>query len=71
MTIHKSQGSEFERVLIVLPTDSSDLLTRELLYTGGTRARNMVEIWGFPDVIRRTVEARVQRNSGLAQKLYS
>jgi exodeoxyribonuclease V alpha subunit len=71
MTIHKSQGSEFERVLIVLPPDSSDLLTRELLYTGVTRARNTVEIWGLPEVIRRTVEARVKRNSGLAQKLYA
>ena len=44
MTIHKSQGSEFGSVLLVLPTEDAPILTRELIYTGLTRARDRVEI---------------------------
>jgi exodeoxyribonuclease V alpha subunit len=45
LTVHKSQGSEFDRVLLVLPDRDSPVLTRELLYTGITRARRSVELW--------------------------
>ena len=45
MTVHKSQGSEFERVLLVLPGEDSPVLTRELVYTGLTRASKEVELW--------------------------
>ena len=71
MTVHKSQGSEFETVLVVLPDRRSPVLTRELLYTAVTRARRRVLVAGPPDVIAAAVEARVQRASGLRQKLWS
>ncbi len=45
MTVHKSQGSEFDRVLFILPDGDSPVLTRELIYTGLTRARSQVELW--------------------------
>ena len=46
MTVHKSQGSEFESILFILPDYDSPVLTRELIYTGITRAKKHVEIWG-------------------------
>jgi len=45
LTVHKSQGSEFDRLLLILPDQDSPVLTRELLYTGITRAREGVEVW--------------------------
>jgi exodeoxyribonuclease V alpha subunit len=70
MTVHKSQGSEFDNVLIILPPDDFYLLTRELLYTGITRARRRVEIWGDCAVIQKAVERKVERSSGLYDKLW-
>lgn len=70
MTIHKSQGSEFDRVLLVLPPDDSRLLTRELLYTGITRAREAVAVWGDDLVLRAAVERRLTRSSGLREALW-
>lgn len=52
MTIHRSQGSEFDQVLLVLPPGSSPLATRELIYTGLTRARKAVHIWGAVTDVR-------------------
>jgi exodeoxyribonuclease V alpha subunit len=52
MTVHKSQGSEFDRVLIILPDRESPVLTRELLYTAISRARNRAEIWGTEKILR-------------------
>ena len=69
-TIHKSQGSEFARVLIVLPPDDSRLLTRELLYTGITRAREAVTVWGDEDVLGAAIERRLVRSSGLRDALW-
>lgn len=69
MTVHRSQGSEFDRVLIILPPIHSPLLTRELLYTAVSRARHDVEIWGSPDVLRAACLQKVQRHSGLAARL--
>ena len=70
MTVHKSQGSEFNRVLIILPDRDSPLLTRELLYTAITRAREKVEIWGKKEVFLGAINRRIKRTSGLAAKLW-
>ena len=71
MTIHKSQGSQFEKVLVSLPPASSRLLTRELLYTAVTRASKSVTLIGAESVVRRAVERSVQRASGLGAKLWN
>lgn len=70
MTVHKSQGSEFREVLLVLPAEPSPILTRELLYTGITRARDSVLVVGSPHVLRAAVAERVQRASGLRERLW-
>lgn len=70
MTIHKSQGSEFDRVVVVLPPKSSAILGRELLYTALTRARHSVQVWGGEEVLRQAVNSAVQRVSGLADRLW-
>jgi exodeoxyribonuclease V alpha subunit len=67
MTIHKSQGSEFDDVLVVLPEEPSPVLTRELVYTGITRARRRVSVLGAESVLRYGLERRVRRASGLAR----
>ncbi len=69
MTVHKSQGSEFDDVLLVLPTEPSPVLSRELVYTGVTRARRRVVVAARPEVLRAAIEARVERDSGLADRL--
>ncbi|MDL9946830.1 exodeoxyribonuclease V subunit alpha [Gordonia sp. ABSL11-1] len=65
MTIHRSQGSQFDGVTVVLPPEGSELLTRELVYTAITRARRHVRIIGSPEVLAAAVTRRVQRASGL------
>ena len=70
MTVHKSQGSEFEHLLLVLPERDSPLLTRELLYTGLTRARSTVELWCSEAVFGAAVARRGERNSGLREALW-
>lgn len=65
MTIHKSQGSEFETVLLLLPQQFSALLSRELFYTGVTRAKKSIEIWAQEAVLRKIVVQRTQRMSQL------
>jgi exodeoxyribonuclease V alpha subunit len=69
-TVHKTQGSEFDRVLLILPDQLSDILSRELLYTAVTRARKGVEIWGDEDVFCRAVERCIERRSGLIDRLW-
>ena len=71
ITVHKSQGSEFEHVLLVLPEKEAPVLTRELLYTGLTRARMSVRILGDESVLRTAVETQAQRFSGLTDGLCS
>lgn len=66
MTIHKSQGSEFSKVMLILPEGNISLLTRELLYTGITRAREQVVISGSLEVVLTAAEAKVQRASGIS-----
>jgi len=69
MTVHKAQGSEFDRIALVLPPRESAVVTRELLYTAVTRARAHVEIWAAEASLRVAVERRVRRASGLAERL--
>ena len=70
MTVHKSQGSEFDRVTLLLPNDRSRLLTRELLYTALTRARHGVLVVGRRQAIVRAVERPIARASGLGARLW-
>ncbi|WP_181701404.1 exodeoxyribonuclease V subunit alpha [Nocardia sp. GTS18] len=67
MTIHRSQGSQYDTVSVVLPEPESTLLTRELLYTAITRARTHVRIIGTEDAIRAAIARRVLRASGLTR----
>ncbi len=69
MTVHRSQGSQFARVSVVLPPEDSPLLTRELLYTGLTRAREFVRVIGTPDELRAAIARRAARASGLGDRL--
>ena len=70
MTIHKSQGSEFDKVVIILP-DNKDMaiLTRELLYTGVTRAKKSVLLLSPENVILSTVKKAVHRASGISERI--
>lgn len=70
MTVHKSQGSEFDEVLVVLPDAWSPVMSRELLYTAVTRGRKKVTVAGNESVIRKMVNTRLERMSGLKQKLH-
>ena len=70
MTVHKSQGSEFDRVLFVMPFADSPVLTRELLYTGMTRARKSLVLWCGDAIFRTAVSRRTDRRSGLRQALW-
>lgn len=69
MTIHKSQGSEFDEVVVVLPSADSRLATRELLYTAVTRARASVTVVGDAEAVRAAVGRRTVRLSRLADDL--
>ncbi len=70
MTVHKSQGTEFNDVLLVLPEKDTPAVTRELIYTAVTRARNRVEIWGRPSILMEGVRRRVRRTSGLREAIW-
>lgn len=67
MTIHRSQGSQYDTVSVVLPEPESTLLTRELLYTAITRARRHVRVIGTEESIRAAIDRRVLRASGLSR----
>lgn len=69
MTVHKSQGSEFERVLLILSDRDIPLITRELIYTGITRARIDVDIWAGEDLLKRAIFRSISRQSGLTDTL--
>ncbi len=70
ITIHKSQGSEYDQLLLVLPHDDTELLTRELIYTGITRAKITLELWVPLELIKVAITRRVRRHSGLADRLW-
>jgi exodeoxyribonuclease V alpha subunit len=69
MTVHKSQGSEYDRTLLILPDAETDVLTRELIYTAITRARHEVEIWSSKQIFLQAAGRKCRRNSGLTEKL--
>jgi exodeoxyribonuclease V alpha subunit len=70
LTVHKSQGSEFDSVLLILPDRTSRVLTRELVYTGLTRARHRTEVWSVETVLREAIGRRTERASGLRDRLW-
>ena len=70
MTVHKSQGSEFDEVLLILPEAESRVLTRELLYTGVTRARHRVRIFATEERLRGAIARPVVRSTGLYDALW-
>jgi len=69
MTIHKSQGSEYEHVIMVLPEAFSSVLSRELIYTAITRATKKLEVWGSKEVLEEAILSRSPRPSGLQDQL--
>ncbi|MDI6934964.1 exodeoxyribonuclease V subunit alpha [Serratia sp. Se-PFBMAAmG] len=69
MTVHKSQGSEFEHTALVMPAQFLPVLTRELIYTAITRARKQLTLYSDEGVFRRAVQLRTQRRSGLLDRL--
>jgi exodeoxyribonuclease V alpha subunit len=70
LSVHKSQGSEFDEVLLFLPPEPSPLLSRELLYTAVTRARKRVVVFGSAEVLSFAVQRSVPRASGLRDALW-
>ncbi len=69
MTIHKSQGSEFDQVVLILPQEEMPLLTRQLVYTGITRAKKQVKIVANEDVLIAGVKAEVVNATRIEQRL--
>ena len=72
LTIHKSQGSEYNRVAVLLPPDAdSPLLTRQTLYTGLSRARDAVELWSMPASTDRAIATVLRRHGRLVDRMRS
>jgi len=67
LSVHKSQGSEFEHVVMVLP-EGSEHFGREVLYTGITRARKALEIWSTPEILNQTMAQVSRRHSGVLDR---
>lgn len=70
MTVHKSQGSQFHRAAVLLPSADSRILTRELLYTAATRAQHHLILAGTEETVRAAVGRPVARASGLGRRLW-
>ncbi|UCF94319.1 MAG: ATP-binding domain-containing protein [Desulfobacterales bacterium] len=70
MTVHKSQGSEFDDVFLVLPARDYPVLTRELIYTGLTRTRRKISIWGPQAVLNAAISRKIEGTSGLCDALW-
>src|SRR5690606_16319817 len=68
LSVHKSQGSEFDKVLCLSP-DGSEILGREVLYTAVTRAKKSIQIYGSYDVIQATIKNKTLRLSGLLSRI--
>jgi exodeoxyribonuclease V alpha subunit len=71
MTVHKSQGSEFNHCALVLPDYHASVVTKELIYTGITRAKKQLTLIGRESVIKSGLKSKVQRFSGLRDRLWS
>ena len=65
LTVHKSQGSEFNNVLLVLPEKPGPYLSRQIVYTGITRAKKRVHIAGTTDVLKQAIDNRMERTGGI------
>jgi len=70
MTVHKSQGSEFDRVFLILPQQWQSVITRELIYTAITRAKQHFRLLTSMHSFQTGVVTRVQRASGLRDRLW-
>ncbi len=71
MSIHKSQGSQFDHAVVALPERASQIMTRELIYTGITRGAKRVTVFGDRTVLERALKRRVRRQSGLRGALWN
>ena len=70
VTIHKSQGSEYDHVALLLPADADNrILSRQLLYTGASRARQVIELWATDAALEAAIATPVQRAGGLQPRL--
>lgn len=69
MTVHKSQGSEFTHTALVLPDKFSPVVSRELLYTALTRAKQKLSLYASESMVKMAIQTRIQRRSGLIDKL--
>lgn len=69
LTIHKSQGSEFDQVAVVLDQSAQRLMGKELLYTAITRAKKMVSVFSSIEMLEDSLAVRTQRQSGLSQQI--
>jgi exodeoxyribonuclease V alpha subunit len=70
MTIHKTQGSEFDHIAIILPYQDNEALSKELLYTGITRAKKHLDIICDENVLKKTLQKISQRNSNISKLLH-
>ena len=70
MSVHKSQGSEFDDVAVLLPDQMSPVLSRELLYTAVTRARQKVTLYATREIVAQAIARRIERASGLRERLW-
>jgi exodeoxyribonuclease V alpha subunit len=70
ITVHKSQGSEFNDVAIFLPSKMNSILSKEILYTSVTRARRSTLVIANEDILRKALQNSIQRNSGVKQKIW-
>jgi exodeoxyribonuclease V alpha subunit len=72
MSIHKSQGSEFENVALIMPSKTNkELLSKELVYTGLTRAKDHLEIFSSTENFEKAIAYSVKRTSGINGRLTS
>ena len=69
MTVHKSQGSKFDHTILVLPPEWRPILSRELIFTGVTRAKKHLTVFATPKIWQSAVENQVKRQSGLSRLL--
>lgn len=70
ITVHKSQGSEYKNVALILPNEQNAILSKEFLYTGVTRARRNTLIVATKSILEYAIRQKISRNSGLAEKLW-
>lgn len=70
MTVHKSQGSEFEDVALVLPETSNAVISRELIYTAITRGKKTFSLYANSEILEQGINARIERASGLRDLLF-